>query len=148
MSLLAACGLKQHIQGPTQKDGGTLDLVVTCEPDSPFCGLPCVDYRISDHDTILMKIKSDKLQHVIKEVIYWKFDSINMDSFRRNLASLELCTDPSDTLDLLVEQYNEHALYVVIQREIDLKYFAAFSSKTSESILKITVCFEKDIYNT
>ncbi len=107
VSLLAACGLKQHIQGPTHKDGGTLDLVVTRESDSPFCGLPYVDYRISDHDTILMKIKSDKPQHVIKEVTYRKFDSIDMDSFRKDLASSELCTDPSDTLDLLVEQYND-----------------------------------------
>ncbi len=106
LNILASCGLSQHVIGPTHKDGGTLDLVITRDDDTLLHGVPHVDYRISDHDTILMKIKDTKPVHVVKEISYRKFDDIDIDEFRSDLSQSDLCKNPPESLDLLVEKYN------------------------------------------
>ncbi len=45
LNMFASCGLMQHVVGPTHKDGGTLDLVVTRDNDTLLSGVPNVDYR-------------------------------------------------------------------------------------------------------
>ncbi len=45
-------GIQQHISGPTNRSGNTLDLLITQTSDAVLCGQPCVDAMLSDHCTI------------------------------------------------------------------------------------------------
>ncbi len=70
LNLFASCGLTQHIVGPTHKDGGILDLLLTRDSDSLLLDQPIIDFRISDHDTILFKLDIPKPPRVVKEISY------------------------------------------------------------------------------
>ncbi len=72
-----------------------------------------MDYRISDHDTILLKVKATKPEQVVKEVSFRQFDSMDIDAFRKDLSQSELCTNPANSLDLLVDQYHSTLVSLV-----------------------------------
>ncbi|CAH3120278.1 unnamed protein product, partial [Porites lobata] len=50
--LLESFGLKQHVTGPTHKDGHTLDLIVTRCFDCILSAPPKVDCYLSDHASV------------------------------------------------------------------------------------------------
>jgi len=50
--LLESFGLKQHVTGPTHKDGHTLDLIVTRCSDRILSAPPKVDCYLSDHASV------------------------------------------------------------------------------------------------
>ena len=50
LETLSCLNLVQHVKGPTHRNGGTLDLLITREGDNIIGHGPVVDHRISDHD--------------------------------------------------------------------------------------------------
>ena len=48
-----------------------------------------------------------KPQRKIKDISFRKFDSMDIVSFRKDLSESELCRNPPDSLDLLVDLYND-----------------------------------------
>ena len=58
--LLESFGLKQHVTGPTHKDGHTLDLIVTQCSDRILSAPPKVDCYVSDHASVCYKLVSQR----------------------------------------------------------------------------------------
>ena len=104
--LLTSMGLKQHVTVPTHISGHTLDLLITREYDPIICNAPVVDRYLSDHASMLCTLNSLKLGHVVKEISYRKFKSIDFDSLGSDLEKSELCTRDFSNLCELTSSYN------------------------------------------
>ena len=117
LDLLQSVGLQQHITEPTQIQGHTLDLVITCSSDDIFNKVPVADRFISDHTSVYCTLQPDRPCMTTKNVVYRKLKSVDLESLKRNLSDSYSCSDPSDLqvhlhsedprdLDALVRRYN------------------------------------------
>ena len=107
---LSCLNLVQHVKGPTHRNGGTLDLLITREGDDIIGPGPVVDHRISEHDSFIVELNSDKPKTIRKVIIYRKLEGINIYSFRDSLVESELCSDfKSTTVSLNVVWVAGHA---------------------------------------
>ena len=68
---------------------------------------PRLSRYISDHAAVLCSIRSDKPPLNAGNVSYRKLHLVNADSLNEDLASSELCKNPSDDLQELVTSYND-----------------------------------------
>ena len=89
---LLPMGLKQHVFGPTQTSGRTLDLLITREHDSIIPEPPVVDRYLSDHAAILCSLNSSKPVRMVREISYRKLKSIDIHKVRADLIQTELCS--------------------------------------------------------
>ena len=99
-------GLCQHISQPTYELGHTIDLIVTRQSDSIICGSPVTDHLFSDHLSVLTTLRATKPKIRLKERVYRKIRSVDLDSFCSDLAASELCQDTPRELNKLVDCYN------------------------------------------
>ena len=60
---------------------------------------------LSDHFVVQADLQMSRPQK--KTVSYRKYDAMNMDDFSDELLKSQLIIDPSETLDTLVDQYND-----------------------------------------
>ncbi len=104
--MLSSCGLTQHIDEPTHKDGHTLDLVITRDSEPVLLGKPKVDFRISDHDAILLRLRNPKPPPVVRDITFRKLDKVDIESFISDFHNSDVCKDPPRVLDDLVSQFN------------------------------------------
>ncbi len=106
LDIIETCGLRQHIHKTTHRSGHTLDLLITRISESILHGYPIVDYRISDHDTILSKLAIPKPPPVVKRITFRKLKDIGMCDFKKDITESVLLHSPPQDLDSLVLLYN------------------------------------------
>ncbi len=92
LEIVDTCGLSQHIHEPTHQSGHTLDLLITRSSESILFGNPVVDFRISDHDTILSRLR--------------KLKGINIADFKKDISESVLCNATPQDLNTVVSLYN------------------------------------------
>ena len=105
-SILQSMDLHQHVQEPTHISGHILDLVLTRSSDINFVQNLNVDMKMSDHFTILFKVKVGKPPPEKKVLTFRKLRSVDLDTFKQDLAHAITKTELSDDIELLVSQYN------------------------------------------
>ena len=123
--LLESFGLKQHVTGPTHKDGHTLDLIVTRRSDRILSVPPKVDCYLSDHASVCCKLASQRSPLLDKVITFRKYKGIDLESFKRDLDSSSPCQgSPSvisgEGLDELARNYN-NTLSALVDRHAPLK---------------------------
>ena len=106
IDLLESYGLQQHVTSPTHIHNHILDLIITRQTDQLLGNTPCISRYISDHATVLCFIRCDKPPLSVRKVSYRKLKSVNVVSLNEDLATSELCQNPSDDLQELVSSYN------------------------------------------
>ena len=123
--LLESFGLKQHVTGPTHKDGHTLDLIVTRCSDCILSAPPKVDCYLSDHASVCCMLASQRPPLLDKTITFRKYKGIDLGSFKRDLNSSSLCqSTPSvisgEGLDELARDYN-NTISALVDRHAPLK---------------------------
>ena len=106
LDLLESMALTQHVNTTTHRLGHTLDLIITRESECLVLNTPIADCYLSDHSTVLYNLALQKPQLTVKEVSFRKTKAINIDAFRDELRSSQLCQNPPSTLPDLVSSYN------------------------------------------
>ena len=106
VELLHSANMVQHVKDRTHISGHIIDLVVTREGHD-ILGNVHVSSMLSDHFVVQADLRMSRPRPQEKSVSYRKYDAINMDEFSDELLKSQLLTDPSDTLDTLVDQYND-----------------------------------------
>ena len=104
--ILDSMNLTQHVHFSTQVHGHTLDLIVTRKSDTLVSGSPYPGCFFSDHMTVLCNLNLLRPSYSIKRESYRKLKSINIDLFKDDLCSSDLCQRPPSGLDSLVSCYN------------------------------------------
>ena len=84
--LLAANGLIQHVCGPAQRSGHTLDLLTRVSETTASSVRVC-DPGLSDHKAVTCCLHISKPPAVRKQISVRNYKSVNMDSLRRDLAT-------------------------------------------------------------
>ena len=107
LDLLDSSGLCQHVTQSTHELGHTIVLIITRKSDSIIHGSPTTDHLFSDHLTMLTTLRATKPAITSKERVYRKIKSIDLDTFRNDLAVSELCQDTHEEFDELVKCYNK-----------------------------------------
>ena len=105
LHLIESYGLSQYVTSPSHKCGHTLDLVVA-RPSDNFIGNVTTGGLFSDHMSVFCSLRSCLPPLPLKRVTFRSYKSFVLDNFLSDLASLPLIVDPSDSFELLVEQYN------------------------------------------
>ena len=105
--LLVSMGLKQHVLQPTHELGHTLDLIITRISDIIIAGRPYTGELFSDHFPVFCQLKPERPLVAVKHLQFRKIKSIDRDQFSEAICSSQLCLEPPDDLDTLVNCYNE-----------------------------------------
>ena len=94
--------LKQHIHFPTHDDGHTLDLLITRTSSDIITHLSHHESYQSDHKSFTFKFFSHIRPTTQRSVIHYRsFRAIDIGSFRSDILSSPLCTNPaSNSSDL------------------------------------------------
>ena len=110
--LYTSKGFQQHVNGPTHREGNTLDLVLTLKSKSDLMPIKNMkvdsDRALSDHYLVKFQlpIKLTSCNGVLKETKeYRELHNINVDTFRRDLACSALSQSSYPSLDYAVKTY-------------------------------------------
>ena len=108
LNILESMGLEQHVTGPTHNHSHTLDLIITCQSDSIIKNYPTIGQFFSDHAAVLCDLNSIKPEASVKTVTCRNVKSVNIESFKGDLAKSALCNENivNLSLDDLVSCYN------------------------------------------
>ena len=104
--LLDTYGLLQHVSGQTHIKGHTLDLIITRNDDNCILST-AIGELISDHHVIHSNLQCSKPPPKKKTVNFRKLKSIDPNVLVRNVAETSLCVTPSDSIEPLVQQYQD-----------------------------------------
>ncbi|XP_022791543.1 uncharacterized protein LOC111330846 [Stylophora pistillata] len=118
--LLSSMGLQQHVDKSTHISGHTLDLMITRCSDSFLTAKPMTDYLFSDHFTVLCDLALSKPSPKNEQISYRKLKAIKIEDFKQDLSTSELCNYSPDSLNDLVECYND-TLSQVLERHAPLR---------------------------
>ena len=116
--ILESFNLQQHVNGPTHKQGHTLDLIITRNEDKLVTDIKIHDPVISDHLSVLCTLQLQKPQLEQTEISYRKLNDINMSSFNEDLGILNF--DDDYDLPVLIDKY-ESTLKKTLQKHAPLK---------------------------
>ena len=105
--LLVSMGRKQHVLQPTHELGHTLDLMIARISDDIIAGHPYTGELFSDHFPVFCQLKPERPLVAVKHLQFRKIKSIDRDQFSEAICSSQLCLEPPDDLDTLVNCYNE-----------------------------------------
>ena len=105
MDLLTSLNLLQHVREATQKNGHTLDLIITSSPE--FVSNIIVDWEISDHSSVLCNLSLGKPPPERKLVKFRRYKEINITEFRNDLSDALSNRKSSDNLQEAVSVYND-----------------------------------------
>ena len=106
LDLLDSAGFEQHVDGPTHRDGHTLDLITTRYHDTFTANVRILPELPSDHRRVLCNIDLPRPAPTRKCVTYRKLRSIDMETFSTNITSSFVNITGSD-LDSLIYCYNK-----------------------------------------
>ena len=107
--LLTSCGMQQHVNSPTHRCGGTLDLLITVS-DQPLDQVSVDPAGIlSDHALITCHIPVTLGQDEVAERLVRDWRRADRDVLRRALLDSPLCQPPPDTanVDELLAVYDD-----------------------------------------
>lgn len=104
--LLDSMGLQQHVKQPTHIHGHTLDLLITRQSDVIIAKEPEIERYFSDHAVVLCDLMSAVIAPEVTHAEFWKLKAISKQQFLEDICNSSLCRDPPNTLDELVECYN------------------------------------------
>ncbi|XP_078374323.1 uncharacterized protein LOC144657833 [Oculina patagonica] len=104
--LLDSMGLQQHVKRPTHIHGHTLDLLITRQSDEIIVKEPETERYFSDHAVVLSHLRTAVPAPKARHAEFRKLKEINKQQFLEDIRNSSLCRDPPDTLDELVECYN------------------------------------------
>jgi hypothetical protein len=110
-SCLETFGMEQHVRGPTHVAGHTLNVIITRDTDTIVSnievndpGLADSDGKISrDHFAVIFHIRAEKPAPIRKTVTYRKLRSIDIESFRNDIESLEIINS-----NVIISDVDEH----------------------------------------
>ena len=105
--------LIQHVQGPMQRSGHTLDLLLTRVTEVMVSNVQVSDSRLSDHRAIICCLHLSKPLANRKQVSLHKFRWVNMDNLRRDLLMCDGVHNLSGDVDAAAEQCDT-ALWTVL----------------------------------
>ena len=105
-SILDMFGLVQHVSFPTHSANHLLDLVITRESES-FISDISSGFQISDHYSIMCKLKCQKPKDLQRKITYRKLAKLDIDAFCSDINNLDFGGD-NDSVDDLVEKYNKN----------------------------------------
>ena len=107
INIIDSMGMINHVNIPTHIHGHTLDLIITrASTDLHITDVQATDY-ISDHSFICATTSLAKPIRGAKYVTRRNLSDINFDSFKKDLQNSEICKDPADTVDTIVNQYDD-----------------------------------------
>ena len=104
--LIYSLNLDQPITEPTHIYGHVLDLVLNRSMDNIVTHVLVHPPEISDDSPITLTWPYHTPIAAKKTVTYRKLKDIDMDSFMKDLSKSQLCTNPPDNFDQLVNMYN------------------------------------------
>ena len=97
--------LKQHINEPTHKDQGTLDLIITRDSDDIIAEICVTNPLLSDHFAVECSILA-KINIPTKSVIsFRKLKSIDIGSFKRDIENSELINE-NENIESMISKFN------------------------------------------
>jgi len=99
-------GLEQYVAGPTQTVGHTLDLIITRSSDKLINVSPRIDCCLSDHDSVLFSLNSNRPPLKTQKVTHRRLKAINTINLNKDLADSSICYDSPDDVDHLAECYD------------------------------------------
>lgn len=98
--------LIQHVKKPTHEHGHILDLIVTRKSDDLIDGTPFPDKFISDHSSVLCRLKTARPSLVTKNVTFRKYKSIDISAFMDDISNSNLYRKTHGNIDELVASFN------------------------------------------
>ena len=102
LDILSCLDLKQHVQGPTQESGHTLDLVISRHDDSLIHHVRAGD-MLADHNAIFCSLNISKPGNIVKSITTRKWKTIDTSKFNddlhNTLSTLETSDEPSELYD-------------------------------------------------
>ena len=104
--LLDSMGLQQHEKQPTHIHGHTLDLLITRQSDVIVAKEPEIERYFSDHAVVLCDLRTAVSASKVTHAEFRKLKAINKQQFLEDIRNSSLYRDPPNTLDELVECYN------------------------------------------
>ena len=104
LDLLSSINLVQHVEEPTHRNGHTLDILISRDPE--FVQNVIVDWAISDHFSVLCNLPLGKPPPERKFVKFRKYHDIDMTSFRNELRDKLTASNYSDSLKSAVSVYD------------------------------------------
>ena len=121
LELLTAFGLVQHVESLTHDAGGLLDVVITMSDQAPQ-DVTVVDTGVSDHMLVTWSSNHTVLAPVYVKLTRRTWRKFSFDEFICRLQTTELCklTDPSSTVDVLTERFN-NIITEVHDKEVTLR---------------------------
>jgi exonuclease III len=108
MDIIQSSNLKQHVTEATHKHGHTLDLILTRDelPMPPVENIMVSDCTPSDHYMVSFNLSAAKPPKQMKTIKYRKLKTLDIEKFKDDLKASDLISNPSTSLDGLVDQYN------------------------------------------
>ncbi|XP_072022447.1 uncharacterized protein [Amphiura filiformis] len=105
-NLLELSGLQQHITGPTDEKGHTLDLIISRKDDDLVMS-PSTHHDLpSDHSAIKCFVNMLRPAPSVKRVETRRIRSIDTETFTKDIHESVLLTSPSDELEDLAHQFS------------------------------------------
>jgi hypothetical protein len=138
MNLIQSYGFIQHVEEPTHEKGHMLDLVMS-RLDDKVVRSTHVSSPISDHCAIHCRLDLRKANLPRKTLTYRQLKKMDVNSFKDDLSQLPLLTNPPDTLDELLAEYDTQITGL-------LDKHAPLKTKT-QTLRPHTPWFNEDIYN-
>jgi hypothetical protein len=104
--VLGSGNLTQHVTGPTQKYGHTLDLVITKSDSSLVKNIFTIDPDHSDHFWVHFEMPLEKPQLLRKKITYRKHKQIDREEFSKDIQNSKLYSEPAGNISDAVVQFN------------------------------------------
>ena len=117
--LINSFSLQQHVVQPTHRLGHTLDLVITRMSDDLVKEVFMTHYLPSDHAAVACSLNIRKPDAQRMTISSRKIKDINMDAFRSDIITSELCTSPAPEICTAVEQY-DRVLQAILDKHAPL----------------------------
>ena len=105
--MLDSAGLQQHVDGPTHRDGHTLDLIITRCAANFISKLKILPELPSDHKRVLCNVDLPRPVPTRKSVTYRKLRNVDIEKFSEDIAISSLNNLEGSDLDIMIDQYNE-----------------------------------------
>ena len=105
--MLDSAGLQQHVDGPTHRDGRTLDLIITGCADNFISKVKILPELPSDHRRVLGNVDLSRPAPTRKSVTYRKLRNVDIEKFSEDIAISSLNNLAGSDLGIMIDQYNE-----------------------------------------
>lgn len=165
IDLLETFGLIQHVMVPTHTSDHILDLLISRASNDINIRSVQTTFYISDHCFVECSLSIPRPNLTMKEIQFRKMKQINLEAFKTDITSSNLCNVPWSSLDDLVECYDvtlsrileKHAplqrRVVVVRPRVpwfneELKHLKAKRRKLEKKMLKSKRRRDRDAYRS